>query len=154
MKFARHTIKSVAIYSLLMALLIFALKWMQWKFLIADHSMEIYVGLLAILFTGLGVWMARQVLNDRKQLVIVDREVPPRISQGINEELLEQLQLSKREQEVLQLLVQGYSNSEIADTLCLSVSTIKTHVSNLFVKLDVRSRTQALEKAKRLSLVP
>jgi len=62
--------------------------------------------------------------------------------------------LSRRELEVLELMSQGYSNQEIGNRLFVSLSTVKTHVSNLFEKLDVKRRTQAIEKAKKLSLVP
>ena len=72
---------------------------------------------------------------------------------AINEAELKKLNLSNREYEVLQLLVKGYSNAEIAENLFLSLSTIKTHVSSLFIKMDVRSRTQAIEKAKRLKIM-
>lgn len=72
----------------------------------------------------------------------------------LNETELKKLQLTPREWDVLQLIAQGRSNAEIADRLCLSLSTIKTHASNLFVKMDVKSRAQAIEKAKRLKITP
>lgn len=72
----------------------------------------------------------------------------------LNETELKKLQLTPREWDVLQLISQGRSNAEIADQLCLSLSTIKTHASNLFVKMDVKSRAQAIEKAKRLKITP
>ena len=68
--------------------------------------------------------------------------------------LVSQLELSKRELEILSLLAQGHSNQEIAAKLFVSLSTVKTHIQNLFEKLDVKRRTQAVEKAKRLNLIP
>ena len=72
----------------------------------------------------------------------------------LNSSLIAQLELSKRELEILNLMAQGYSNEEIAKTIFVSVSTVKTHNQNLFEKLDVKRRTQAIEKAKRLNLIP
>lgn len=90
------------------------------------------------------------------QTLIVEKEVY--LTQpddfAINEIELKKLNLINREYEVLQLLTQGYPNAEIADKLFLSISTVKTHVSNLFVKMDVKRRTQAVGKAKRLRLIP
>ena len=150
---SRHTM----LYGVVLALLIFILKWLQWKFLIVDNSLEIYIGLIAVFFTTLGIWVATQVTGKPKvQTVIVEKEVyvTPAEEHAINEEALKKLQLSTREYEVLQLLTKGCCNAEIAENLFLSVSTIKTHVSNLFVKMDVKSRTQAIEKAKRLKITP
>lgn len=142
------------LYGCVMALLVFILKWLQWKFLITENSLEIYIGLLAVFFTAFGVWIASQLIKPRKEEVIVEREVYVAHPATVNEAELARLELSPREYEVLQLITQGYSNAEIAGKLFLSVSTIKTHVSSLFVKMDVRSRTQALEKARRLRIVP
>ncbi|MBL7864664.1 MAG: response regulator transcription factor, partial [Cyclobacteriaceae bacterium] len=71
-----------------------------------------------------------------------------------NQEELERRTISKREHEVLELIARGHSNQEIADKLFVSVNTIKTHLSNLFLKLEVSRRTQAIQKAKDLRLIP
>lgn len=149
-----YQLRHIALYALLMAILAFVLKWLQWKLLIQDNAIDIYIGLIAVFFTTLGVWIATQLLKPKIQTVIVEKEVqlPVPIEDSINERELEKLKLSAREYEVLQLLTQGYSNAEIAENLFLSLSTIKTHVSNLFIKMDVKSRTQAIEKAKRLKI--
>lgn len=148
-------IRHIVLYGAMMAVLVFALKWLQWKFLIVDHAIDIYVGLIAVFFTILGVWVANQLGKPKVQTVVVEKEVylPSPNEPLINEAELNKLQLSSREYEVLQLLTKGHSNAAIADQLCLSLSTIKTHVSNLFVKMDVKSRTQAIEKAKRLRII-
>lgn len=149
-----YQLRHIALYALLMAILAFVLKWLQWKLLIQDNAIDIYIGLIAVFFTTLGVWIATQLLKPKIQTVIVEKEVqlPVPNEDSINERELEKLKLSAREYEVLQLLTQGYSNAEIAENLFLSLSTIKTHVSNLFIKMDVKSRTQAIEKAKRLKI--
>jgi DNA-binding CsgD family transcriptional regulator len=147
--------RHILLYGLISAVLIFILKWLQWKFLIVDNSLDIYIGLVAIFFTILGVWIASQLLKPKIETVVVKEEVY--VSNGetaINESELKKLNLTNREHEVLQLIAQGKSNTEIAESLFLSVSTIKTHASNLFVKMDVKSRTQAIEKAKRLKITP
>lgn len=142
------------LYGALMAVMVFALKWLQWKYLIADNSSEIYIGLIALLFTALGIWVALQLTRSKVKTVIVEKEiyVPQPASDEVNEAELKKLNLTNREYEVLQLLTRGHSNSEIAEKLFLSLSTVKTHVSNLFVKMDVKNRTQAIEKANRLKL--
>ncbi|MEQ1585377.1 MAG: response regulator transcription factor [Cyclobacteriaceae bacterium] len=148
--------RHIILYGLFMAILVFILKWLQWKYLITDNSSDIYIGLIAVFFTLLGTWIATQLAKPKIQTVIVEKEVyltrPGEVA--INETELKNLNLTTREYEVLQLLTQGYTNAEVAEKLFLSLSTIKTHVSNLFVKMDVKNRTQAVEKANRLRIMP
>lgn len=146
--------RPIVLYGALMAMMVFALKWLQWKYFIADHSLAIYIGLIALLFTSLGVWVATQLSRPKTRTVIVEKAVylPPPDAFTINEPALEKLNLTTREYEVLQLLTQGHSNAEIAEHLFLSLSTVKTHVSNLLLKMEVKNRTQAAEKAKRLRI--
>lgn len=145
----------IILYGLILAVLIFILKWLQWKFLIVDNAIEIYIGLVAVFFTGLGVWAATKLSKPKVETVYVEKEIfiPQHTEFTINEYELQKLNLTGREYEVLQLLTKGYSNAHIAETLFLSLSTIKTHVSNLYFKMDVKSRTQAIEKAKRLQII-
>jgi DNA-binding CsgD family transcriptional regulator len=147
--------KHIILYGFILAILIFVLKWLQWKFLIVDNSLDIYIGLIAVFFTILGVWVATQLVKPKVQKVIVEKEVyvPQPDEFTINEAELKNLNLTNREYEVLQLLARGYSNAEIAANLFLSISTVKTHVSNLYVKMNVKRRAQAIEKAKRLKIV-
>jgi DNA-binding CsgD family transcriptional regulator len=147
--------RHLLLYGSLLAILVFALKWMQWKFLIVDNSLDIYIGLIAVFFTILGIWVATQLVKPKVEKVIVEKEVyiPPPDPIMINESELKKLNLSSREYEVLQLLAKGYSNADIAKNLFLSLSTVKTHVSNLFLKMDVKSRTQTIEKARRLKII-
>jgi len=148
--------RHITLYGLIMAIFVFALKWFQWKFLVLDNATEIYAGLIAISFTLLGIWVATQLAKPKIEKILVEKEIyvtlPAEIE--INEAELKKLNLSNREHDVLQLLARGQSNTEIAGNLFLSLSTVKTHVSNLFVKMDVKSRAQAIEKAKRLKITP
>ena len=148
--------RHITLYGLIMAIFVFALKWFQWKFLVLDNATEIYSGLIAVSFTLLGIWVATQLTKPKIQKVIIEKEsyvtLPAEVE--INKAELQRLNLSNREHEVLHLLSKGQSNTEIAENLFLSLSTVKTHVSNLFVKMNVKSRAQAIEKAKRLKITP
>ena len=150
----KKDIKHIILYGLILAILVFVLKWLQWKFVILDNSIDIYVGLIAIFFTILGIWISSQLVKSKVETVIIEKEVIINSEEEfkINEKELKKLNLSTREYQVLQLLTQGQSNAEIAQNLFLSISTVKTHISNLFVKMDVKSRTQAIEKSKRLKI--
>ena len=147
----RHTI----LYGLILAILVFVLKWLQWKFLIVGNAIDIYIGLVAVFFTVLGIWVARQLMKSRVETLIVEKEVlvPQPEKFILNEAELKKLKLSDREYEILQLLAKGYSNAEIAQRIFLSLSTIKTHISNLYFKMDVKSRTQAITKARLLKII-
>ena len=155
-KFIKH--KAVLLYSISLGLLLFLLKWLELRFIIFDHSLEVYIGAIAVLFTALGIWLSQKLTKPKLQTIIIEKEilVEPESPAGfeINQKAIDQLGLSKRELEVLQLMAEGLSNTEIANRLFVSLNTIKTHVSKLFEKMDVKRRTQAIEMAKRLSLIP
>jgi len=136
--------KSTLLYGTCLAMLLFLLKWLELRFIIINHSFEIYIGAIAIIFTGLGIWLALKLARPKIETVIVEKEIYE----------LNKLNLSKREMEVLQLMSEGLSNQEIALRLFVSLNTIKTHSSKLFEKLDVARRTQAVDKAKKLNIIP
>lgn len=120
-----------------------------------DHSIELYGGIIAGIFTILGV-IAGQKLTRKKEVVIEQvlvsaAPVPPVHEPG---KQLQILGISKREYEILLLMAEGLSNQEIADRSFVSVNTVKTHVSNLLLKLDAKRRTQAVLKAREMQLVP
>jgi len=138
--------KTIILYGLAMAVFIFLLKYLEYRLLIHDLSTEIYVGIIAITFTALGIWAGIRLT--RKKVMVTDGNFI------FNEKELQRLGISKREHEVLELVASGLSNQEIADKLFVSLNTIKTHTSNLFLKLDVSRRTQAIQKAKELRLIP
>ena len=148
--------KTTIIYSISLAFLLFLLKWLELRFIIFDHSFEIYIGFIAVIFTALGIWLALKLSKPKIETVVVEKEVYVNRNENfiLDKSLVSQLQLSRRELEILGLLAQGHSNQEIAAKLFVSLSTVKTHIQNLFEKLEVKRRLQAVEKAKRLNLIP
>lgn len=148
-------IKHILLYGLSLAMLVFGLKWLQWNFLIVDNSIDLYIGSIAILFTMLGMWVAFQLIKPKTETVYVEKPIiiyqPKKFI--LNQAALKRLNLTNREFQILKLIVLGYSNADIADQLFLSLSTIKTHVSNLYVKMNVKNRFQAISKAKRMEIV-
>ncbi len=146
--------KQVIFYGIALAVLLLLLKWLELNFLIMQHAFELYAGAIALLFTGLGVWLAMKLIKPKIQTVVIEKPVLIGANFELNTGLLTELHISERELEVLQLMAQGLSNQQIGDRLFVSLNTIKTHSANLFAKLDVQRRTQAVEKAKRLSLIP
>jgi two-component system, NarL family, response regulator LiaR len=150
----RH--KATILYSISLAFLLFLLKWLELRFIIFDHSFEIYIGFIALIFTGLGIWLALKLSKPRIQTFVVEKEVYVNRNEDfvLDTVMVSRLGLSKRELEILGLLSQGHSNQEIAAKLFVSVSTVKTHIQNIFEKLDVKRRIQAVEKGKRLNLIP
>jgi DNA-binding CsgD family transcriptional regulator len=148
--------KATIIYSISLAILLFLLKWLEIRFIIFDHSFEIYIGFIALIFTALGIWLSLKLSKPKIRTVVVEKEVYVSRNENfvLDTSLVAELELSKRELEILGLLAQGHSNQEIATRLFISISTVKTHIQNLFEKLDVKRRIQAVEKAKRLNLIP
>lgn len=138
--------RTVLLYGVSLATLVAVLKVVEYRFLVRDLSLEVYIGLVAVLFTALGIWAGPRLVR-RKVMVIRPEFV-------LDHGTLERLGISKREHEVLELMANGHSNQEIAEKLFVSVNTVKTHLSNLFLKLEVSRRTQAVQKAKSLRLIP
>ena len=138
-----------------LGLLTILLKFLEYKVFIKDHLMDLYLGAIAALFTALGVWAGLK-LTGKKEIIVV-KEVAIQIDREnfvLSENILNQTGISKREYEVLELIAAGLSNQQIADKLFVSLNTVKTHSSRVFEKLEVSRRTQAVEKAKSLGLIP
>ena len=148
--------KATIIYSISLAFLLFLLKWLELRFIIFDYSPEIYIGFIAFIFTALGMWLALKLSKPKIETVVVEKEVYISRNENfvLNKSLVAKLELSKRELEILVLMGEGNSNQEIANRLFVSLSTVKTHIQNLFEKLEVKRRTQAIDKAKRLHVIP
>ena len=144
--------KHILIYGLCGGVLIVVLKLVEYRFLVIQHSIEIYGGLIALLFSVLGIWLGLK-LTKNKETVIV-REVPAPQFFTLNEQRLAQLRITPRELEILELIAGGLSNREIAEKLFVSENTVKTHSSRLFDKLSARRRTQAVQLGKELGLIP
>lgn len=138
--------RTILFYGLALALMVLLMKWLEYRYFLKELSSEFYIGIIAIFFTGLGIWAGIR-LTRKKEVMAPSLFV-------LNEGQLQKLGISKREYEVLQLMAEGLSNQEIADKLFVSLNTIKTHVSNLFVKLEASRRTEAVRKAKEWSLIP
>jgi two-component system, NarL family, response regulator LiaR len=136
--------RTIFVYALALAVLVFLLKFLEYRLLIRDLAIEFYIGVIAAMFTALGVWVGLKLT--RKKTVVSNFQFDP--------SRLEKLGISKREYDVLELMAGGLSNQEIADKLFVSLNTVKTHLSNLFLKLQVKRRTQAVQKAKALGLIP
>jgi ATP/maltotriose-dependent transcriptional regulator MalT len=136
-------------------MLLFLLKWLEYHFVIINHALEIYMGAIALIFMGLGIWLALKLAKPKVKTVVIEKEVFINASPDFvfNQDELTKLGISKRELEVLQLMSEGLSNGEIAEKLFVSLHTVKSHSSKLFEKLDVKRRTQAIEKAKRLNII-
>jgi two-component system, NarL family, response regulator LiaR len=141
--------KTILVYGLALALLTALLKFLEYHYVVRDLSLEFYLGVIAFLFTSVGIWAGLK-LTRRKQLIVA----APSSEFVVNEANLKTLNISKREHEVLTLMAQGMTNQEIADKLFVSLNTVKTHLSNLFQKLEVSRRTQAVQKGKELRLIP
>lgn len=145
--------KSIIIYGAALAALVFVLKWLEWRMLIFDHSMEVYMGAIALIFTSLGIWLALKLTKPKIERVIVEKTIFVESKREPDLKAAAEMDLSQRELEVLGLMAEGLSNQEIADKLYVSLNTIKTHSSRIFEKMDVKRRTQAVEMAKRMRII-
>ena len=154
--------KTVLLYGILGGVLIAALKFIEYRFLVVEYSLEIYGGILALFFSALGIWLGLKLTRTRETVVV--REVPVQVEVPVpvrmsgpfvrNEMRLEQLGITPRELEILEAMAAGLSNREIADRLFVSENTVKTHAGRLFDKLSARRRTQAVQLAKEAGLIP
>lgn len=114
--------RHIILYGLILALLVFALKWLEWKFILVDNAIDIYIGFVALFFTLLGIWVASHIMRPKIETLIVEKEILVLQSEPftLNTNELQKLNLNNREYEVLQLL---------------------------------KSRTQAITKAKQLKII-
>ena len=142
-------------FGLALAILFFIVQWMEIRFLLFSNNLQIYILLIAILFTGIGIWIAGRIRTPKVETLVIEKPVFVNATSDfeIDRNELSKRKISKRELEVLHLMAKGKSNQEIADELFVSLPTIKTHAANLFEKLDAKRRTQAVETAKRLRLL-
>jgi DNA-binding CsgD family transcriptional regulator len=144
--------RTVAIYGLIGAAFLAVLQFIQYRFLLLEHSLEIYGGLVALLFASLGIWLGLKLTKTR----VVIKEVPVPVSGPfrVDATSVERLGLTPREIEILHLIAEGLSNREIAERLFVSENTVKTHSANLFSKLSAKRRTQAVQLAKAAGIIP
>jgi DNA-binding CsgD family transcriptional regulator len=146
--------KTILLYGLLGGVLIAALKLVEYRYLVVDHSVAIYGGIVAGIFSALGIWLGLKLTRPRVHVVV--KEVPVTAPQSfvLNSAKLEQLGITPRELEILSQIAAGLSNKEIADKLYVSENTVKTHAASVFEKLNARRRTQAVQLAKEAGLLP
>lgn len=142
--------KTVLVYGLLGGALIAALKLSEYRFLVVEQSLQIYGGVVALIFVSLGAWLGLKLTRTRETIVV--REVPAPFAR--NDVQLAQLGITPRELEILEAMAAGYSNREIAERLFVSENTVKTHAGRIFEKLSARRRTQAVQRAKEAGLIP
>jgi ATP/maltotriose-dependent transcriptional regulator MalT len=149
--------KTILLYGLLAGVLIAGLKLIEYRFLIVEHSIEIYGGIVALLFSVIGIWLGLKLTRTREKVVV--REVPVEVRVRVSEpfvadpERVRQLGITPRELEILEAIAAGLSTREIADKLFVSENTVKTHSKRLFEKLNAKRRTQAVQIAKEAGLI-
>ena len=146
--------RHVLIYGLIGGILIAAMKWSEYRFLVVEHSIEIYGGLIAATFAVLGIWLGLKLTKRQERIVV--KEVPVRAGEGFlaDEKKRANLGITPRELEILELIAKGMSNREIAEKLYVSENTVKTHSSRVFDKLGAKRRTQAVQFGKEFGLLP
>ncbi len=150
----RRARRDILLYGVCGGLLIAVLKLTEYRFLVVEHSVEIYVALVAALFAGLGIWLGLTLT--RKKPAIIIKEIPAQAADPFvaDQMRVSQLGITARELEILGLIAAGLSNREIAGRLFVSENTVKTHSSRLFDKLGAKRRTQAVQLGKAARLIP
>lgn len=147
--------RTILICGLLGGFLIAILRWSEYQFLVIDHSVEIYAGLVAAIFSGLGIWLGIRLNRPKPaQAVSLPASTPAADEFEVDEKRRDDLGITRREMEILGLVAEGMSNREIAARLFVSENTVKTHCSRAFDKLGARRRTEAVQRGKKLGLLP
>lgn len=150
--------RTILLYGMLGGLLIAVLKAVEYRFLVVEHSLEIYGGIVALLFSGLGIWLGLRLTQRR----VVVREVAVRVEVPVpfsgsfvrDDARVDSLGITPRELEILEAMAAGFSNREISERLFVSENTVKTHAGRIFGKLSARRRTQAVQLAKDARIIP
>jgi DNA-binding CsgD family transcriptional regulator len=154
--------RHVVIFGLVGGILITILQYTEYRFIVIEHSVELYGALIAILFAAFGIWLGRRITRRRETIreTVVVKEVlvpsePPAPSPFAPDTARQQtLGITARELEILTLVARGFSNREIATQLFVSENTVKTHCARAFDKLGAVRRTQAVQRGKELGLLP
>jgi len=146
--------RHVLIYGLIGGILITVLRWTEYRFLVLEHSIEIYGGLIAATFAVLGIWLGLKLTGTRQKIVVKEVPAPAGGPFAPDEKKREDLGITRRELEILELIARGMSNREIAGKLFVSENTVKTHSSRVFDKLGAKRRTQAVQLGKEFGLLP
>lgn len=150
----------VALYGLAGGVLIAALRVIEYRWLLVQHSVEIYGGVIAAIFAAVGLWLGRRLARRPPPAIVAvtTSEPPAPVAAGgtfvRDDARVAVLGLTRRELEILACIAEGLSNQEIGARLFVSENTVKTHASRVFDKLDARRRTQAVQRARELRLIP
>lgn len=134
--------KTIFVFGILILALLLLFHFSKYAVISGDLKVEVIVAIIAVVFFFVGIYINKKSLH---------KAIKP--TSEIDHNKIKELDISNREYEVLQKIAEGLSNKEIADSLFLSESTIKTHVSNLLLKLDAQRRTQAVKKAKSFHIL-
>lgn len=149
--------KEVLLYGLFGGLLVVALRFAEYRFLVLEHSLQIYGVIVASLCAAAGIWLGFRLTKEKIVTKEVTREVLVEVPAGgpfvLNASKIEELSVTARELEVLQLIAEGLSTKQMAERLFVSENTIKTHCSRVFDKLGVNRRTQAVQAGKQFGLI-
>lgn len=154
--------RHILIFGLVGGVLIATLKYTEYRFVIIEHSIELYGALVAILFATFGIWLGLRITRSRETIretvvvreVFVPAEAPALDPFAPNTVQQQTLGITARELEILTLIALGFSNREIATQLFVSENTVKTHCARIFDKLGAARRTQAVQRGKELGLLP
>jgi two-component system, NarL family, response regulator LiaR len=149
-----RAVRDILIYGVCGGLLIVALKVTEYRFLVVEHSVEIYGGLIAALFAGLGIWLGLTLTRKKPEVIVREIEVRAGGPFVVDQARVIKLGITPRELEILGLIAAGLSNREIAGRLFVSENTVKTHSSRVFEKLGAKRRTQAVQLGKDARLIP
>lgn len=150
----RASRRTILLYGAIGGALIAALKAAEYRFLIVEHAVEIYGGIVALLFAALGIWLGLRLTRPRTTVVIKEVPVPAPEPFVLDTLRQEALGITKRELEILEHIAAGLSNREIAEKLFVSENTVKTHSARVLDKLNAKRRTQAVNLAKAAGLIP
>ncbi|HET9300683.1 MAG TPA: response regulator transcription factor [Candidatus Polarisedimenticolaceae bacterium] len=151
---ARRSWLEILLYGLCGGILLVVLRMIEYRFLVLEHSIEIYGVLIAGLFAALGIWLGWTLTRKKPEVVVREVRVPVAGPFVLDERRVQELGITPRELEILGLIAEGLSNKEIGARLFVSENTVKTHASRLFDKLGAKRRTEAVQIAKTARLLP
>jgi NarL family two-component system response regulator LiaR len=146
--------KHILTYGLIGGAVIALLRLVEYRYLVVEHSVEMYGALVAALFAAFGIWLGLKMTRAQERVVIREVAVPASPTFVRDAARLETLGITPRELEILELIASGLSNREIAEKIFVSENTVKTHSSRLFDKLGAKRRTQAVQLGKQAGLIP
>lgn len=140
-KYKKSSYFNIITYGIALSVLLFVLKYFEYQYIVKDFELEFYVGIIAIIFVGLGIFIGQKIISPKKVQTANELIDPSKFD------------ITSREYDVLKLMSEGKSNKQIAEELFLSLPTIKTHSSSIYKKLKVSRRTEAVVKAKELQII-